>query len=108
MGRIWFVWVFFLLLGCQTAQTSERLSTTSLQSPDHKSWDVLLKKWVSEEGWVDYKGFLTERDKLDVYLQELSNNSPDNSWGESEKLAYWIVIQDQFYRKSIVCIYPIG
>ena len=107
MGRIVFVWVFFLLTGCQTAQTSEKLSSSSFESPDHKNWDVLLKKWVSEEGWVDYKGFLTEKDELEAYLQELSTNSPDNSWGESEKLAFWINAYNAFTVKLILDHYPL-
>ena len=46
---------------------------------DHKEWDVLLKKYVDNNGFVDYKGFLTDKKALENYLDHLAQNPPSNT-----------------------------
>ena len=76
-------------------------------APEHKIWDELLKKYVNEEGFIDYKGIISEKDKFEKYLDLLSNNAPSNNWSENEKLAYWINAYNAFTVKLIVDNYPL-
>ncbi|EPR66166.1 Uncharacterized protein DUF547 [Cyclobacterium qasimii M12-11B] len=63
---------------------------------------------VSEQGKVDYKGFIADVDKLDTYLALLSNNAPDrNAWSEAEQLAYWINAYNAYTIKLIINHYPV-
>lgn len=57
---------------------------------DHSKWDRLLKKYVDDQGFVDYKGFATSEVNLEDYLKYLSQNPPTNSWAKEEVLAYYI------------------
>ena len=57
---------------------------------DHSKWDRLLKKYVDDQGFVDYKGFATSKGNLEDYLKYLSQNPPTNSWSKEEVLAYYI------------------
>ena len=76
-------------------------------APDHKLWDELLKKYINNEGFVDYKGMISEKPKLEAYLDILSNNAPNDSWSKNEKLAYWINVYNAFTVKLIVDNYPL-
>lgn len=60
------------------------------------SWDKLLKKYVSKDGMVDYGGFKKDREKLEAYLSELSENPPAKNWSDDEKMAYWINAYNAF------------
>ena len=75
---------------------------------DHEEWNVLLTKHVDENGWVDYKGFLKDKDALASYLNLLSDHPPNNnSWSEEEKLAYWINAYNAFTIQLIIDHYPL-
>ncbi len=99
------------------------LSCTSFDAPNakdtvinHTLWDKSLKKFVNEEGWVDYTAWKENRDDLDAYLDLLSNNPPDqDKWSKEQQLAYWInaynaftiaLILDNFPLKSITDLHP--
>ena len=71
------------------------------------AWTVLLKKHVNEEGLVDYKGFIADKDKLQVFLDDLSANPPAKSWSDNEKIAYWLNAYNAFTIKLIVDHYPV-
>jgi hypothetical protein len=60
--------------------------------PSHKSWDELLRKYVSSSGKVNYAGIKTEKSKLTAYITLLKSNPPSSSWGKNDQLAYWINI----------------
>ena len=77
------------------------------ENVDHKSWDSLLKKYVDENGFVDYKGFLNDREKLTNYLEYLSLNTPDSNWSVQEKLAYYINLYNAATVELILENYPI-
>lgn len=74
----------------------------------HQAWDELLKKHVSKEGKVNYKGFIQNTRKLDAYLSQISENPPKKSWTEAQKLAYWINAYNAFTIKLIINNYPIN
>ncbi len=75
---------------------------------EHAIWDQLVKKHVTEEGWVDYPGFIRDSSELNEYLQLLESNHPnDHNWGREERLAYWINAYNAFTVKLIVDHYPV-
>lgn len=74
---------------------------------DHAAWDLLLKKYVREDGLVDYKGFLKDRAALKSYLKMLSKNPPQEDWSTSELLAYYINTYNAYTVDLILENYPL-
>ena len=74
---------------------------------DHKEWTALVKKHVDEEGLVDYKGFIADTNKLNIYLKKLSDNAPAKRWTDNEEIAYWLNAYNAFTVKYIVDNYPV-
>lgn len=75
--------------------------------PSNKIWDEILKKNVNAEGWVDYKNILKDKVHFQEYLDELSNNPPEDSWSKDDKEAYWINAYNAFTVKLIIDHYPV-
>lgn len=67
----------------------------------------LLSENVNEEGAVNYKGFIEEKEKFVLYLNHLSSNPPKKEDKESVKLAYWINAYNAFTIKLIIDNYPL-
>ncbi|MCB0464964.1 MAG: DUF547 domain-containing protein, partial [Aequorivita sp.] len=88
---------------------TELTSTTanSAVNVDHSQWDKLLKKYVNNAGFLDYKGFKNDRQKLDDYLKMLSEKEPTNDWSVQELLAYYINLYNAATVKLIVENYPV-
>lgn len=73
----------------------------------HELWDSLLTTHVSEEGWVDYKGFVRDSQLLKTYTSLLSSAHPnDANWSREEQLAYWINAYNAFTVLLIIRHYP--
>ena len=82
--------------------------TAQKKAPDHSIWNDLLKKHVSGEGKVNYKGFNSDSVTLNRYLQILSQNPPDEKkWTINEQKAYWINAYNAFTIKLILMHYPV-
>ena len=77
------------------------------QKNNHQKWNELLKKHVSENGNVDYKGFKKEEAALQSYLELLSKNLPEKSWTKNATLAYWINAYNAYTVKLILDNYPV-
>jgi hypothetical protein len=75
--------------------------------PNHDNWSNLLKKYVSSEGKVNYKGFKKEESKVDDYIADLKKNDIESSWSSNEKKAYWINAYNAFTIKLILTKYPL-
>lgn len=76
--------------------------------PSHQLWDQLVKAHVKPNGLVDYKGFVREKAKLEIYLKLLSASAPDRkTWSKNQQLAYWINAYNAFTVKLIVDNYPV-
>ena len=74
---------------------------------NHVMWDSLLQKHVTEDGWVNYKGFIQDSTSFNNYLTLLSNNHPNKkNWSKQERFAYWINTYNAFTVKLIVDNYP--
>ncbi|XLS28705.1 DUF547 domain-containing protein [Flavobacteriaceae bacterium M23B6Z8] len=74
----------------------------------HSTWNSLLQKNVSEDGFVNYQGFKKDRKPFNEYLQLLEDNVPDSSTSREEKLAYWINAYNAFTVKLILDNYPVN
>jgi hypothetical protein len=78
------------------------------QPISHELWDSLVQKYVSEDGKVNYKGFIQDSVLFNSYLSLLKNNHPnDKNWSKKEQLAYWINAYNAFTVKLIVDHYPV-
>lgn len=82
--------------------------TNAQEHLTHSIWNDLTSKHVSTKGNVDYKGFLQDEKKLDVYLNELSQQHPDKSWKKNDQLAFWINTYNAFTVKLILKYYPVN
>ena len=78
-----------------------------IEKVDHTQWDRLLKKYVSKEGLVNYKGFLKDRKALNNYLQMLAENPPSENWSVQELLAYYINLYNAATVNLILDNYPL-
>ncbi|MBK7873183.1 MAG: DUF547 domain-containing protein [Saprospiraceae bacterium] len=76
--------------------------------PTHDLWNELLKKHVSADGKVNYKGFQQDLPALESYLGGLTRNPVQDNWTKEEKMAYWINAYNAFTIKLIVDHYPIA
>jgi hypothetical protein len=97
-------------LPVKTVSESEKMKdkkVTSNADLDHSNWDKLLKKYVAENGNVDYKGFKSDKETLDTYVMYLSQQVPEKSWTVEEQLAYFINIYNANTIKLIVDNYPL-
>ena len=87
------------ILFCAAAQ-----SVTAQGKPtrmDHSAWDMLLRKYVSTAGVVDYTGIKADL-TFDRYLASLSRFAPQEAWSVDDKKAYWINVYNAFTVK-LVC-----
>ncbi len=75
----------------------------------HDTWTSLLKKNVTQEGWVDYDGFQQDSNALKKYLDLIQQNHPnDKNWTQKEQLAYWINAYNAFTIKLVSDHYPVA
>lgn len=98
--------LFFLVsFSCASSNLGEQGTTP----PSHDIFDKLLKKHVSKDGKVDYKGFINDKNEFQKYLDLLSKNAPDrDKWSEEAQLAYWINVYNAFTIKLIIDNYPVN
>jgi len=73
---------------------------------DHSVWDQLLKKYVDDNGDVNYKGFKQEAKLLNGYIDYLATKIPSENWSKQEKLAYYINVYNANTIKLIIDNYP--
>lgn len=96
--------------GQPTKKVEGKLTSTTANSAvnvDHSDWDDLLKKYVDQNGLVDYKGFKKDSNLLNAYLQKLSSYKPTNTWSVQELLAYYINLYNAYTVAAIIKNYPL-
>jgi len=100
---------FFLFILILAFPLSARCDTSPPTSPiEHTIWDALLKKYVSPDGTVNYKGFIRDKATFEEYLTLLSKNPPNKkTWSKAAQLAYWINAYNAFTVKLIIDHYPV-
>lgn len=74
---------------------------------DHSSWNNLLKKHVTIDGKVNYKGFKADENELKDYINYLGTHSPHDTWTKEEQLAYWINAYNALTVDLIIRHYPV-
>ncbi len=67
----------------------------------------LLQKYVSDSGIVDYKSFKADQTKLDTYISYLEKTTPEKSWSDNKKRAFWINAYNAYTIKLILENYPL-
>lgn len=76
---------------------------------DHSGWNALLKKYVDEQGYVDYvkwKASVGDQKALGDYIQQLSAAAFPAGATQEEKLAFWINAYNAVTVKGILREYP--
>jgi hypothetical protein len=86
---------------------SGNLKRDTLATSIHTLWHDLLLKHVSDEGFVDYRGFQSDLPVLEEYLRILKENIPGEADTKAQKLAYWINVYNAFTIKLILDNYPL-
>lgn len=79
----------------------------TIKKPNHDSFTKLLKKYVTNEGLVNYKNFKKEQILLQKYISHLGEIMPTNNWTNNEKLAYWINAYNAMTIDLILRYYPL-
>ena len=77
------------------------------KAPSHEIYTRLLKKNVTSEGIVNYKGFIKDSVEFNKYLRILSSTPPAKTWTRNEQMAYWINAYNAFTIKLIANYYPV-
>ncbi len=81
---------------------------TETQPKDiHSSWDMLLKKYVSDKGNVNYADWKKDVAPLESYIALLEKNIPNSNWSKNDSLAYFINAYNAITVKLILDNYPI-
>lgn len=76
---------------------------------DHKPWDVLLRKYVDDDGYVNYQAWHTskaDRASLQQYLNSLSVANPKARSSKNGQLAFWINAYNAVTIHGILHEYP--
>lgn len=68
---------------------------------DHSTFDQLLKKHVSDQGWVDYQGMKRDHESLDAYITSIAN-APIEKMGRNERLALLINAYNAFTLRLVL------
>lgn len=82
-------------------------SSKNGQPQSHAAWDALLKKYVDDQGMVNYRGFRQDSVALNAYLKTLSDNLPADQWTSDDRLAYWINAYNAFTIQRVIRAYPL-
>ena len=69
---------------------------------DHGAYDALLKKYVNENGKVDYEGFAKDRAQLDTYLDALGTADPKSFASDDERNAFYINAYNAFTIRDVL------
>ena len=101
--------IFILLIAFNSFYSCKTIPKgTGANPPSPNLYTQLLQKHVDDSGWVNYKGLINDRNKLEEYLQLLSNNPPGEQWSRNEQIAYWINAYNAFTLKLIIDHYPLN
>lgn len=81
----------------------------SIDQIQHTTFDGLLKKYVDEDGMVNYKAWhqdAQDRKSLTAYLAQMSRANPNQPASREAKLAYWINAYNAVTLEGILRVYP--
>lgn len=81
----------------------------SIDQIQHAAFDGLLRKYVDQNGMVNYKAWhqnAQDRQALTAYLAQLSRANPNQPATREAKLAYWINAYNAVTLEGILRVYP--
>ncbi|MEO9892087.1 DUF547 domain-containing protein [Aurantibacter sp.] len=96
-----------MFIGTNYANSFKNETVTDYKVANHTLWNTLLAKHVDSEGNVDYASFVADKADLEIYLELLNKNTPDDNWSKNEKLAYYINLYNAATVKLILDNYPL-
>ncbi|GAA3970617.1 DUF547 domain-containing protein [Hymenobacter antarcticus] len=98
-----------LVGSCQYLRYLKELNPTMAGTKpiDHAPYDALLKKYVDEQGMVNYRGFRADSSQLSAYLTTVSNTLPNKQWSKNDQLAYWLNAYNAFTIQRVLRGYPV-
>ena len=82
--------------------------TSYSQKNIHHRWNGMLEKYVSDDGRVDYRGWLEETDNLDAYINLLQQLPPVETDSKNYKISYWINTYNALTVQLILKNYPVS
>jgi hypothetical protein len=94
-------WIASLSFGIATQTSAQAKLDKTLDA-----WDVLLKKYVTPGGVVDYAGFKADKEFSKV-LAGFNAVAPETSWTKDQEMAYWINVYNAYTVKLIVDRFPL-
>jgi hypothetical protein len=81
---------------------------TSLNAVSQESdFNLLLKENISNDGVVNYKSIINQKEKLVSYIQYLEKTSPAKNWSPNKTKAFWINAYNAYTILTIVNNYPV-
>jgi len=83
-------WIASLSFGIATQSLAQAKLDKTLDA-----WDVLLKKYVTPGGVVDYAGFKADKEFSKV-LAGFNSVAPESSWTKDQEMAYWINVYNVY------------
>lgn len=96
--------VLLLCFACHSINPTQ----TGTKPISHDGFTAILQKYVDPAGTVDYTGLLNNRKALTTYLNQLSDNPPNDQWSQQDQLAYWINVYNAFTLELILNHFPLG
>lgn len=74
----------------------------------HEIFDKEIKKYVNEDGWVDYESWVKDTSQLITYLELVETHHPnEKNWSRDERLAYWINAYNAYTIQLILRHWPL-
>ena len=74
--------------------------------PDYKAIAPFFKKYISEEGIVDYKALKKNKSEFEKILKKFTSTPPKEDWYKNEHLAYWLNVYNLQMMWLLVESYP--
>lgn len=109
MHRISLPAVLMLMVLLAASCKTSKITIRDAKPISHDLWNSLLQKHVSDDGYVDYKGFRQDSVEFRKYLDLLSANPPnDKFWSENERKAFWINAYNAFTVDIVARNYPVA
>lgn len=96
--------ILFLVLQASDAKAQNTLKTGQI---DYSTWASLLKTYVDDKGFVNYKALKDNEAELLKFTAYLSKNTPTSSWTKTEKKAYYINAYNAFTLELVIKHYPV-
>lgn len=73
---------------------------------EYKNLNLLLQRYVTNKGKVNYVGIKKDKTFLHTIIEEFESNFPSKSWSNTQRLTYWINAYNLYTIKLVVDNYP--